>query len=324
MLHSARSFWLNSILKDPKGFISSSGLFILLAALFIFFSNASPHFLNPRNFINVLTSVSVIGVIAAAMTLTLIGRGPDLTVGAIVAMMGSLQANLVLMNGFPWYVGMLAGIVVGVGVGFLNGLIIVKFNLSPFIVTLGMMNVVRGLCFVLTDGMAYFISNPSLVYLGRARWAGIPVSIIVLLLSFVIFDFISKKTVFGRQIYASGGNRTAARLAGININKIGISLFTISGFMASIAGAIVIGIGGAALPSVGEAYPLDAITAVLLGGTSLAGGAGSVRKTFLGVLIIGIMNNGMALLNVQTFWQITAKGTLLLAAVIIDGLRNKG
>jgi len=310
-------------IKNPRSLISSSGLFVILISMFIYFSIASPHFLNPRNFTNVLTSVSVIGIIATAMTLALIGRGPDLTVGAIVAMTGSIQANLVVINGYPWYIGMLAGIAIGVGVGFLNGLIIVKFNLSPFIVTLGMMNVVRGLCFVLTDGLAYFIDVPGLVYLGRASWVGIPVSIIVLIASFVVFEFISQKTVFGRHIYASGGNRAAARLAGININKVGIALFVISGFMASIAGIIVIGIGGAALPNIGESYPMDAITAVLLGGTSLAGGFGSVRKTFLGVLIIGIMNNGMALLNVQSFWQIAAKGALLLAAVMIDGLRNK-
>jgi Ribose/xylose/arabinose/galactoside ABC-type transport systems, permease components len=310
-------------IKNPRSLISSSGLFVILISMFIYFSIASPHFLNLRNFTNVLTSVSVIGIIATAMTLALIGRGPDLTVGAIVAMTGSIQANLVVINGYPWYIGMLAGIAIGVGVGFLNGLIIVKFNLSPFIVTLGMMNVVRGLCFVLTDGLAYFIDVPGLVYLGRASWVGIPVSIIVLIASFVVFEFISQKTVFGRHIYASGGNRAAARLAGININKVGIALFVISGFMASIAGIIVIGIGGAALPNIGESYPMDAITAVLLGGTSLAGGFGSVRKTFLGVLIIGIMNNGMALLNVQSFWQIAAKGALLLAAVMIDGLRNK-
>jgi len=309
--------------KDPISFISSSGLFIFLAALFLYFSIASPHFLNPRNFINILTHVSVIGIIASAMTFVIIGRGPDLSVGAIAAMMGSVQANLVLMNGFPWFIGMIAGIIIGVGVGFLNGLIIVKFNLSPLIVTLGMMNVVRGLCFVLTDGLAHFINVPGLIYLGRGSWFGIPISIIILIASFVIFDFISKKTVFGRHVYASGGNRTAARLAGINVDRVGITIFALSGFMAAVAGIIVVGIGGAAIPSLGESYPLDAITAVLLGGTSLAGGAGSVRKTFLGVIIIGIMNNGMALLNVQTFWQITAKGTLLLAAVLLDGLRNR-
>ncbi|MGI6726917.1 MAG: ABC transporter permease [Christensenellales bacterium] len=314
---------INRHMKSLKVVISYSSLFLFLAAIFVYFSLASPHFLKPRNFINIFTSVSVIGIISTAMTLALIGRGPDLTVGAIVAMMGSIQTYLVLIKGFPWYVGMLAGVAIGVGVGLINGLIIVKFDLSPFIVTLGMMNVVRGFCFVLTDGLAHFINIPGLVYLGRATWAGIPVSIVVLLASFIIFDFVSKKTVFGRQLYASGSNRTAARLAGINTDRIGISLYVISGLMAAIAGIVLVGIGGAAIPNIGESYPMDAITAVLLGGTSLAGGAGSVRKTFLGILIIGVLNNGMALLNVQTFWQISAKGLLLLMAVITDGLRNR-
>jgi ribose transport system permease protein len=314
---------LRDRLNDSKKFISTFSLAIFVVTLFIYFSIASPHFLKVNNFINIFTSVSVIGIISTAMTLAMIGRGPDLTVGAIVALTGSVLANLVIINGFPWYVGILAGIGIGVGIGYLNGLIIVKFNLSPLIVTLGMMNVVRGLSYVLTDGLAYFIRVPGIVYLGRAKWVGIPVSIIILIMSFVIFDFISQKTVFGRNIYASGGNRAAARLAGINIDKIGLSLFAISGFMAAIAGIIVIGIGGAAMPNIGEAYPLDAVTAVLLGGTSLAGGSGSVRKTFLGILIIAILNNGMALLNVQTYWQISAKGMLLLAAIILEGFRNE-
>ena len=308
---------------SPKDFFFKYGLFFVLAILFTYFAFASPFFLNTRNFINIFVSVSVIGIIAAAMTLTIIGRGPDLTVGAVCAMVGCIQANLVLINGFPWYVGIIASLGVGLLVGFFNGIIIVKFNLAPFIVTLGMMNVIRGLCFVLTDGLAYFINVPELVYLGRARWLGIPVSIFVLVLCFIVYEFISRKTVFGRQIYACGGNRIAARLAGINTDKIGVMLFVVSGLMASISGLVVVGISGAALPQTGEGYPLDAITAILLGGTTLVGGAGSVRRTFLGILIIGILNNGMALLNVQTFWQTTAKGAFLLVAIILDSLQHR-
>jgi len=316
--------------KDPLlNFLNKFGLVLVLIALFVYFSFASPHFLQGRNFINILVATSVIGIISTAMTIAIIGRGPDLTVGAVAAMAGSIQAYLVMINGFPWYVGIAAAVAVGPLVGFLNGLIIVKFNLPPFIVTLAMMNVVRGIAFILTDGMAYFINDPHLVFLGRARlfsdadWGGIPIVILVMLFSFVVFEFITQKTVFGRQIYASGGNRIAARLAGINIDKIGILLFVLSGLMASIAGIAVVGIGGAAMPSLGEAYPLDAITAVLLGGTALAGGSGRVRRTFLGILIIGILNNGMALLNVQTFWQTAAKGAFLLVAIILDSLQHR-
>ena len=330
---------LGNRIKDPRMFLSDFGLFLVLAALFIYFSIASPHFLNYQNFINILTAVSIIGIISTAMTLVIIGRGPDLTVGAVVAMAGCIQAYLVLINGFPWWVGILASLGIGLLVGFLNGIIIVKFNLPPFIVTLAMMNVVRGLAFVMVDGMAHFVNNPHLLFLGRFRlfadtparlglnfgaaWRGIPLLIFVLIAAFIVFDFISKKTVFGRQVYASGGNRTAARLAGINVSKITVLLFVLSGLMASIAGIALVGVGGAALPSIGEAYPLDAITAVLLGGTSLAGGVGSVRRTMIGILIIGIINNGMALMNVQTFWQLAARGAILLAAIILDSMQHK-
>ncbi len=314
---------LKYYLKNPVDFFIKYGLFVIFFAMVIFFSTRSRHFLTVNNLRNILIAVSVIGVVSTAMTAAIIGRGPDLTVGSIVAMSGCIIGNLVLMNGYPWFVGIIVAIVVGVIVGYLNGLIIVKFDLSSIIVTLGMMNVVRGLSFILVGGTARFISDSRLLYLGRARWFGIPLPIIIVLFSFVTVDFVLRNTVFGRQVFSSGGNRTAARLAGINVNKNTIILFVLSGFMASIAGLIIIGIGGAAMPYIGEAYALDAVTAVLLGGTTLAGGKGSVRMTFLGVLIIGILNNGMTLMNVQTYWKITAKGTFLIIAIILDSLQHK-
>ncbi|MCL2112015.1 MAG: ABC transporter permease [Clostridiales bacterium] len=310
-------------LSSPRDFFSNYALVLVLVGLFIFFAVSSPYFLNPQNFINMFIAVSVVGIMSTAQTICLIGRGLDISVGSIAAMMGCIQANLVLVNGMPWFVGILVSIGVGLLVGFVNGIIIVKFNLNPFIVTLGMMNVVRGLAFVMVDGMAHFVSDSNLTFLGSARLGAIPVSIVILALSFVVIHFISTKTVFGRNIYASGGNVKAARLAGINTSKVAIILFTISGFMAAIAGIVAVGIGGTAMPSMGEHFALDTITAVLLGGTSLAGGSGSVPRTALGMVIIGIINNGMALLNVQTFWQITAKGALLLGAIMLDASRNK-
>ena len=306
-----------------KDFFDNFGLFFVLAGLIIFFSISSPYFLKPANFVNIFISVSVVGIVSTAQTTSMIGRGVDLTVGSIAAMAGCIQAFLVLINTFPWYIGMVVSIGVGLLIGWVNGIIIVKFNLNPFIVTLGMMNVVRGLAYVMVDGLAYFVNDPNLVYLGRERWGGvIPVCIVLLAISFVVFDFITNKTVFGRHVYASGGNIKAARLAGINTDNVTIILFTLGGFMAAIAGCVIVGISGTAMPGVAETLALDSITAVLLGGTSLAGGSGTVRRTFLGMLIIGIINNGMTLLNVQTFWQITAKGCLLLGAIILDAKRR--
>jgi len=308
-------------LKNPVDFFIKYGLFVIFFVMVLFFSIRTNYFFQLKNFKNILIAVSVIGVISTAMTAAIIGRGPDLTVGSIVAMSGCIVANLVLMNGYPWYVGMIVALLVGILIGFLNGLIIVKFDLSSLIVTLGMMNVVRGLSFILVNGTAVFANDYRLLYLGRASWLGIPLPIIIVLFSFALIDFILRYTVFGRQVFSSGGNRVAARLAGINVNKNTIILFVISGFMASVAGLITVGIGGAAMPYVGESYALDAVTAVLLGGTTLAGGKGSVRMTLLGVLIIGILNNGMTLMNVQTYWQITAKGAFLIFAIILDSLQ---
>lgn len=312
---------LKYYLKNPLDFFIKYGLFVIFFGMVLFFSLNTRYFFQFNNLKNILIAVSVIGVIATAMTATIIGRGPDLTVGAIVAMSGCILANLVLIRGYPWFVGMIVAIVVGVVIGCINGMIIVKFDLNSLIVTLGMMNVVRGLSFILVDGTAQFVNDYRLLYLGRASWLGIPLPIIIVLFSFVLLDFVLRNTVFGRQVFASGGNRTAARLAGIDVNKNTIVLFVLSGFMASIAGLITVGIGGAAMPYIGESYALDAVTAVLLGGTTLAGGKGSVRMTFLGVLIIGILNNGMTLMNVQTYWQITAKGAFLILAIILDSLQ---
>ena len=321
-MNDSRAVGARLHVKDPKDFLNNYALLIVLVALFVFFAVSSPYFLNPQNFINMFIAVSTVGIMSTAQTLCIIGRGIDISIGSIAAMVGCIQANLVLLNSFPWYIGFFASIGIGLLIGWLNGLIIVKFNLNPFIVTLGMMNVVRGLCFVLVDGLAHYMNTPQLVFMGSARLGVIPVSIIILAVCFVVFYFISNKTVFGRNIFASGGNMKAARLAGINTDRVAILLFTLSGFMAAIAGAVAVGIGGTAMPSMGEHYALDAITAVLLGGASLAGGQGDVRRTFLGIVIIGIINNGMALLNVQTFWQITAKGFLLLGAIILDARRK--
>ena len=299
------------------------GLLFFLLGLIVFFSFASPYFLKFGNLINMLVSISILGILSTAMTTCIIVRGPDLSVSAIVAMVGCVQSKIVVETGLPWYVGILVSLLVGLIVGYLNGLIIVKFSLPPLIVTLGMMNVVRGLCYVLTDGKSTFIREPHLTFLGRETIGGFPLSVLIMLACFALFEFITKKTVFGRQVFASGGNRIAARLAGINVNRVVIGVFTISSVMATLTGMVMVGIGGTALPSMGESYGIDAITTVLLGGTSLEGGAGSVAKTLSGLVIIGVLNNGMTLMNVPSYWQITAKGALLLAAIIFDKVRNR-
>ena len=315
---------------NTNAFLSEYGLYVILAILFIAFTIMSPSFFRAQNFMNILMNVSVVGIIATAMTIAIIGWGPDLSVGSTVAFVGSLQAYLVVSLGLPWYVGIIASLAAGALIGLINGIVSVKFNLAPFIVTLAMMNVVRGLSFVLVDGQSTnMLNSPELTYLGVRKFdlgeviPALPLCVIVLIISFIVFHIIASKTTFGRHIYACGGNRVAARLAGINTNKIGISLFVMTGFMGAIAGCVMVGLSGFAMPSVGESYALDIITAVILGGTMLSGGKGRVSRTFIGVLIIGILNNGMGLLRFQSFWQTTAKGLFLMLAIILDSLQHK-
>ena len=192
------------------------------------------------------------------------------------------------------------------------------------VVTLGMMSMVRGVAYIITGGLSMYASNRSLTWFGVGRIGGIfPVAVLLMFISFLTYAFITSHTVFGRMTYAVGGNSSASRLAGINTSTVVTVVFTLNGLMAAISGIVMLGISSTALPSAAESYALDTVTAVLLGGTALDGGDGSVTRTFLGLLIIGLINNGMALLNVPSFWQTFAKGALLLLAVISDRIRKR-
>jgi ribose/xylose/arabinose/galactoside ABC-type transport system permease subunit len=306
-----------------KSRITDLGLILVILILGVFFSIKSPYFLSFSNFMNMMISVSVIGIAATAITTTIIARGPDLTTGAMMALSSCLAAILVMQMGLPWYIGISASLLTGVLVGSINGMLITRLKISSLVVTLGMMSVVRGVAFIATGGLAIFISSQELNWFGIGYVGKLPVPVIIMALSFVVFALITKFTVFGRKIYACGGNAVASRLVGINVNRIVTALFMVSGFMSALAGLVMLGITSAALPSSGESYNFDVMTAVLLGGTALDGGEGSVSRTFLGLLVIGIINNGMALLNVPSYWQTLAKGVLLIIAVVADKMRRR-
>lgn len=300
-------------------------LILFAAGLGIFFTFASKYFLSLRNFMNILSSVSVVGTIAAAMTLVMVTRGIDLSVGSIIAMTGCISAILVVNWSLPWFVAVPATLLMGVIVGAFNGVLITRFNVVPFIATLGSMNIIRGLAFILTNGQAIYVPDPVISFLGTGKIFGvIPVPGVIMLVLFLIFWYISTKTVYGRHVFAVGGNQTASRLAGIDVKKITLSLYVLTGLLSSIAGLIMTGLTSTAMPSAGDGYNLDVITAVYLGGNSAGGGEGSVWRTLLGVLIIGVLNNGMALLSIQSYWQTFFKGCLLILAVVFDMLRRRG
>lgn len=301
-----------------------SVLLLFAVGLAIYFTFASPYFLSLRNFMNILSSVSVVGIIATGMTLVMITRGIDLSVGSIVALTGCVSALMIVKYQIPWPIAILATLLIGLLVGSFNGFLITKFNVVPFIATLGSMNMFRGIAFIITNGQAIYVPDKVITFLGTGKLFGlIPVPAVIMMFFFVVFWIITRYTVFGRNVFAVGGNNVASRLAGIPVKRLTMILYILTGVLSAIAGLVMAGLTSTAMPSAGDGYNLDAITAVYLGGNSANGGEGSVWRTFMGILIIGILNNGMALLSIQSYWQTFVKGALLIAAVVFDMLRRK-
>jgi len=300
----------------------NAGLIIFLFVTIAFFAIASPHFLAFNNFMNILLSVSIIGITAPAMTVVVVAKGLDLSVGSTMALAGSMETLVAVTYGLPWWAGLLSGLLVGLLVGVVNSLLITRVKISPIITTLGTMGIVRGTAFVITNGQSIFIQSPPLEWIGLGRVLGIPVPVIIMIAIFFLFWWVCRFTVFGRYIYSIGGNAVASRLAGIRVNRVVDILYIVTGGLSALSGMVIVGFSATSLPSAGAGYELDIITAVLLGGASLEGGEGSVWRTLLGVVIIGIINNGMALLNVPPYWQILSKGALLLLAVAADKLKK--
>lgn len=301
-----------------------SVLILFAICMIIFFTFHSPYFLSLKNFMNILSSVSVVGIIATGMTLVMITRGIDLSVGSIIALTGCVSALLIVNYQVPWPLAILITLIIGLLVGAVNGVLITRFKVVPFIATLGSMNIFRGIAFILTNGQAIYVPDKVITYLGTGKIFGlIPIPAVIMLFFFVLFWLITRFTVFGRNVFAVGGNSVASRLAGIPVQRLTLILYILTGVLSAIAGLVMTGLTSTAMPSAGDGYNLDTITAVYLGGNSANGGEGSVWRTFMGILIIGILNNGMALLSIQSYWQTFVKGCLLIAAVVFDMLRRK-
>jgi ribose/xylose/arabinose/galactoside ABC-type transport system permease subunit len=295
----------------------------VLITLFVVFSISSPYFFSLENISNLLLSVSVIGTMAAVGTLVVVGRGIDLSLGSICALAGMVTALLIENYHWPWSAGIAGGLAAGAVCGAVNGATVAWIGINPIITTIGTLSIFRGFAFVLCDGQPILIQSDALLYFGAGRLLGLPLSVWLLAVIFVIMNFVAYSTRIGRSIYAIGASPRAALVAGLNVLGLRFLLFVVSGISAALAGILMIGQAGSATPSAATGYELWVITAILLGGTSLSGGQGSVVRTALGVLIIGVLNNGMVLLSVPTFYQIIANGLLLLMAVIVDRLQRK-
>ena len=318
--------------KSVGSVLGEYGAFIALALLVIVLSIVEPSFRAPSNLMNLLRQASFNGLIAFGMTLVILSDGIDLSVGSVFALSAIICAEL-LVSGMTAVLAVLIALVVGTALGAISGLLVTKGRLQPFIATLITMTAYRGLAKILTDGkpisqLANSASSGDFFFkaMGKgsvliAETIKIPIPAIILVLAFLIVYFILNKTTFGRRIYATGSNAKCANLVGVNTAKIKIACYSISGFLSALAGLLMISRLDSAQPTLGSGYELDAIAAVALGGTSMSGGRGKITGTIAGVLIIAVLNNGLNIMNVSSYYQEVIKAVVILVAVLSDRKR---
>ena len=299
----------------------SIGTVLVFVVVFVFFSLAAPFFLTLDNIINILRQISILTIIAMGMTLLLISGSIDLSVGSVVGLSGVVSALLVRDFGVPILLGILIAVLIGGAVGLLNGLITTKVKMPALLATLGMMLAVRGVALIVTGGASVLSLPEGFLVLGRGHVGIIPVPVLVMVGVVVVFVFIQQWTVFPMYYYAVGGNRNASVLAGINADKVSIVIFVILGCLAGLAGIMTASRLGTGLSMAGEGIEFDVIIAVVVGGCSIFGGLGTVQGTILGAAIVGVITNGMIMMNLHSFYQMLAKGLLLIVAVGAETIR---
>jgi len=290
---------------------------LVLIAILIIASIASSSFLTVGNLVNVTRQVSIIAIIAAGMTFVILTGGIDLSVGSVVALTGALSAS-VLASTNSLVLALIVPLIIGLIIGFINGFIIAKENIPPFIVTLATMAIARGAVLVFTNGSPIAVKISEYKFIGKGHITGVPMPVIILIIVYFLASVVLRSTKFGRNIYCIGGNKEASRLSGINVYRVEIGAYMISGLLSGLTGVILTARLGSAQPTAGTGYELDAIAAVILGGTSMTGGQGVIVSTVLGALILGVISNLLVLLNVNPFMTNVVKGSVILLAAIVD------
>lgn len=303
----------DSTKKNLSKYKSLIAFFILCIVI----SFVTPRFLTLANITNVLTQISVNAIIAVGMTFVILTGGIDLSVGSTLAIGGAVAASIIKSTGNV-FLAVIAALIIGVIIGLFNGFLVSKGKIQAFIVTLASMTIFRGITYVYTNGTPISGLAGAFGAIGNKKIGILPLPVIITLLIVLIAYYILSQTRFGRYLYALGGNEDSARLSGINTDKIKTMVYAVSGIAAAISGIIVTSRIGSASPNAGSGFELDAIAAVVIGGTSLSGGEGSVMGTVIGALIIGVLNNGLNLMNVSPFYQSIVKGAVILVAVLID------
>jgi inositol transport system permease protein len=306
-----------------KTFYQKYGMLLVLVAMVIIISILEPNFMQVTNLMNVLKQISVYAIIGYGVTFIIITTGIDLGLGAYMALAGVIAAYIAQSASTPGVVSVLAGAATGIVIGLVNGLIISISKIPPFIVTLGMTTITRGMALLLTDGKPVSRLNESFRWWGGGRFLGIPTPIVWLIvitfISWVLLDHMK----FGRYTRAIGGNEKAAVISGINIMKYKVLIYTFSGLCCGLAGVILAARVASGSPSAAQGYELDAIAGSVIGGTSMMGGTGSIFGVFIGAMVIGVLNSGLNMLGVSSYWQDIVKGVIIIAAVIVDERKKR-
>jgi ribose/xylose/arabinose/galactoside ABC-type transport system permease subunit len=295
-----------------------ASVYVALLVVVTCLSFVSPYFLTVSNLINVLLQAATVSIVAAGLTVVLIAGEIDLSIGSLIGMTGSVAAVLIIKTGYPVAFGILAALLAGVLAGFLNGLATVVFRIPSFIVTLAMLGVAQGAGLLLTNGRPVSGFPRAYSMIGQGQAASIPIPVIIAILVYATIHLALTRTKFGVEVYATGGSRRAAEMAGIRVNRVIVAVFAISGTCGAIAGIVLSSRLDAGNGNFGATNLLDAVAGAVVGGTSLMGGVGSVVGTLGGILIISVIRNGLVLVNVQAFWQEVAVGLIIVLAVVIN------
>lgn len=314
---------LSGLTTFQHNYAAQISTFIALCILCAVLGLLTPHFLTADNLISVLMQSTLVLILAVAETFIIISGGIDLSVGAIVAFSSACMGALVVNLGIDPLSGILLALLIGLVTGYIQGLLIAKLNMPPFIVTLGTMTIWRGAAMQFTNGQNIYGLPDALTWLGQANIGPLPAAVILTVIIYIIGWFLLSHTKFGVSIYAIGGNQNAARLSGININRVKILIYTLGGFLSAIAGIIVSGRMNGTSALVANGYELDAIAAVAIGGASMAGGVGNIWGTLIGAIMMQVIRNGMNLLNISPYYQMVVLGAVIVAAVALDCIRRR-
>ena len=310
------------IISDPT-FKSYAGVILMILIVGILLSIRNPRFLTTNNILNILRQISVYGLLASGMAFFIITGGIDLSVGSVAGVSGAIVAQCITKDILPVWIAVIISLIVSLLIGCISGLAIAMVEVPPFAMTLGVQISLRGACYLLCEGKPIGNLPTYMEVLGLGNTLGIPTPIYFFVAVLIVSGIILCKTVFGRSLYAVGGNQQAAFQAGINAKRIKVYAYMVSGFFAAIAGIILTARNASAQPTGGSAFETEAIAACVMGGISMSGGSGSIIGVFFGALLMGIINNGMNLLYIDSYWQMVIKGLVIIAAIIYSIFSSK-